>query len=291
MPVYTFANSFQTTLSASLAAAATSLTPASTTGAPSADPTAVPATQFRLVVQSAAYPTSGTREIITVSDSRTGTWTLLTGPTNSYSSGDTIAGAVTAIELGQFEQLVRSSGRLRARFVSQQLYTTATPQSGQSGTNNQITFATFFVDATTAFDQIGCNVAATGNAGAVIRLGIYNADATGIPSTLVLDAGTVVGDSGTGLKTITISQTLAPGLYFLAAGVQSAATTAPTIWTNSTGQTVVQYPLPAAVSNFGNFISGYYQTGVSGALPSTATPVQAPSGGSPQTARVFMRAA
>jgi len=52
-------------------------------------------------------------------------------------------------------------------------------------------------------------------AGTLARLGIYNDDGNLYPSSLVLDAGTV-STTTTGVKTITISQSLAKGLYWLA---------------------------------------------------------------------------
>ena len=70
-------------------------------------------------------------------------------------------------------------------------------------------------------DRIAINVT-TGTAG-LIRLGIYNDDGNLYPSSLVLDAGEV--STGTaGVKTLTINQTLAPGLYWLAL-VNNAAST------------------------------------------------------------------
>lgn len=69
------------------------------------------------------------------------------------------------------------------------------------------------------FIRIGCEVTTAGGAGSKIRLAIYNATLDSnnqfTPGTLVLDAGTVTADS-IALKQITISQTLAPGYYFLA---------------------------------------------------------------------------
>ena len=67
-------------------------------------------------------------------------------------------------------------------------------------------------------------MATVGSAGCVLGLGIFQSDAAGdLPGTLVLDAGTVVGDSGTGSKTITISQSLSAGVYWLGIVAQTAA--------------------------------------------------------------------
>ena len=57
------------------------------------------------------------------------------------------------------------------------------------------------------------------------RLGIYNNDSTtGKPSTVVLDAGTVVITSPNTSYEITISQSLTTGWYWLASNVQSINT-------------------------------------------------------------------
>jgi len=61
----------------------------------------------------------------------------------------------------------------------------------------------------------------TGAAGNV-RLGIYN-DSSGAPGSLLLDGGTTT-TTAAAVKTITISQSLSPGLYWLAAVFDAAPT-------------------------------------------------------------------
>jgi hypothetical protein len=63
----------------------------------------------------------------------------------------------------------------------------------------------------------------TAQAGALVRLGIYTSDSFDRPETLVLDAGTVDG-SVVGFATISISQVLSPGLYYLSEVRQGSAT-------------------------------------------------------------------
>ncbi len=63
------------------------------------------------------------------------------------------------------------------------------------------------------YSNIAVRVAAAGASGTLIRLGIYN-DGGDLPTTLVLDAGTVAGDS-TGLKSIVINRALVGGIYWL----------------------------------------------------------------------------
>ena len=78
-----------------------------------------------------------------------------------------------------------------------------------------------YIKESTTFTSIAAFVNSAGGAGSVARLGIYNADSKGMPTTLLLDAGTVATTS-TGLKAITISQTLSAGKYYLALVGQTA---------------------------------------------------------------------
>lgn len=72
----------------------------------------------------------------------------------------------------------------------------------------------FYVPNTTTYTAIVVEVTTLAG-GKSVRLGIYN-DSNGTPGTLVLDAGTVSAAT-TGGKTITISQQLTTGWYWLAA--------------------------------------------------------------------------
>ena len=65
-----------------------------------------------------------------------------------------------------------------------------------------------------SWDRIGLEVTIAGSAGSVIRLGLYNSSNC-IPTNRIADYGTVPADS-LGVKTIEISETLSPGLYFFA---------------------------------------------------------------------------
>jgi len=87
-------------------------------------------------------------------------------------------------------------------------------------TTNQINYVPFFVRKKTTFTRIGIGV--TVGVGTSARLGIYNA-ANGVPTSLLLDCGTVSIASG-GDKDATINQSLNVGFYFLAI-VCDAATT------------------------------------------------------------------
>jgi hypothetical protein len=78
---------------------------------------------------------------------------------------------------------------------------------------NTVYFIPVVVGETHTFDRIAVNVTATGTA-VNLRPAIYNA-AGGVPTSLVADGGNISA-SGTGLVAATISQALAPGIYWLA---------------------------------------------------------------------------
>lgn len=81
-------------------------------------------------------------------------------------------------------------------------------------TANRLYATGIYIGNSTTITKIGIEQA-TGAAGNA-RLGIYNMGTDGLPSSLVLDAGTVTTTS-TAEKEITISQVLAAGWYYLAA--------------------------------------------------------------------------
>jgi hypothetical protein len=120
----------------------------------------------------------------------------------------------------------------------------------------------FIVDSLISVDRIGITVNTADSTGSV-RLGVYESSA-GLPSSLLIDAGTV-SITTTGNKEITISQTLLPGLYFLAAVGQSI---------NGNGRVVgvggVTFQMKSTLKTSVPFANagGYYGDGVSGALPS-----------------------
>ena len=85
---------------------------------------------------------------------------------------------------------------------------------------NTIYAVPFYVPVTTTFTKIA--VVTVGTASAQVRLGIYNDNGSGVPDTLILDAGSIA-TATSGFKTITISQSLTPGWYWLACAMQGAA--------------------------------------------------------------------
>lgn len=123
----------------------------------------------------------------------------------------------------------------------------------------------FYVGAQATFTRIGIECT-TAESSKNARLGIYNV-ANGVPTSLVLDAG-VVSLASTGVKEITISQALAPGIYALA--VITDATPSAVLRSFSASS------LPALSHLIGNTsqtsqVETWSESRTYGALPSTFT--------------------
>lgn len=130
-------------------------------------------------------------------------------------------------------------------------------------TANRIYYVPFFVRVKTTFTRIGIQVSVVSTSGGTTaRFGIYNA-ADGVPTSLVLDCGTV-STGTTGEKEATISATLNTGFYFLAIVTNGNAL----IWTTSNiNQT--SYAIGQSSRSSGIFY-GYYADNGSTTLPDPA---------------------
>ncbi len=102
------------------------------------------------------------------------------------------------------------------RFYNSQLLTGTTTFTV---TTNILYGVPIYVPTPTTYTSINIEVT-TLSVGNLIRLGIYN-DGGGVPTTLVLDAGTI-STTTTGGKTIAISQALGAGWFWLAAVANSS---------------------------------------------------------------------
>ena len=134
--------------------------------------------------------------------------------------------------------------------------------------NDCAVYAPFPVAETRTFDRIGLLMHWTGpQANTVVRLGIYDND-DGYPGNLIVDAGTV-DTSTTGLKEITISEELTPGLYWLCAAHQGAGTGTVVV----VGHDSSTSPIPVPSTDYLGFNCGAWKdaAGPSGALPATAS--------------------
>jgi hypothetical protein len=116
------------------------------------------------------------------------------------------------------------------------------------------------------FDRIACRTGSTFSGTATVRLGVYN-NSGGKPSTVKFDAGTVSCTASSNTFTITISETLDAGWYWLAHCTQGAAAT--NNFVSSTGF-VASPQLQRLNASLGRQ-SGWQQTGVSGAFATAGT--------------------
>lgn len=98
------------------------------------------------------------------------------------------------------------------------------PSSSTQNSRGTLRVSPIWLSEQLTFDRIGVNVnlAAT-DAGSQVRLGIWEMNSTGMPGTLILDAG-VIAILSTGSKEITINQTLPPGAYYAGMVFQTSGT-------------------------------------------------------------------
>lgn len=157
-------------------------------------------------------------------------------------------------------------------------------------TNNNFGFgslrATVFpVPRQITVTELHCEVTVAGDAGSVVRMGIYADDGFGYPGALLVDGGTDIATT-TGMKVVAFSAvTLLAGNYWVAAVYQGGTVTQPTVRVISTAAVAIgtsSAPTTAAAAVC------YLQTGVTGALPSTFTTSVAAGG---QAFRTFAKIA
>lgn len=146
-----------------------------------------------------------------------------------------------------------------------------TPSYGFGGSTLNANYAyalPVLVERSITVDRIGVNVGIGGGAGSVVRLGIYDDTATGGgPGALIVDGGTV-DTTGTGIKEVSVSQALVPGVYWLVAAAQVGTSPQVTdlrgvgirnhLMTGSNPIMNGSYPIPGFITASGS---------VSGALP------------------------
>jgi hypothetical protein len=209
----------------------------------------------------------------------------LTSPTIS---GAVLTGTVTAGGgVGTNGQVLSSTGTgvqwsagttdLVYNPMASGIYYSSTDYSGSvSGSSygvNRSFFIPFLVSETTTFDRIATVTSGAFSGSGTVRLAIYNNGTNMLPSSLVLDAGSVTCTAANTTYAITISQSLTKGWYWLAYNATSVATTHSF---NSVGTTSFPYnhifskdasaaPEPLAWQLSSNVSSGYPATASSSA--------------------------
>ena len=158
-------------------------------------------------------------------------------------------------------------------------------QANVTVTHQRVFYTPIYIPVSTTFDRIGIATSSGFLGTSSVRLGIYN-NTDGRPSTVVLDAGTVAPTASSSVYQITISQTLAAGLYWLAFCQQTAPSTASYLGTGSSGGFVNPIIGGSAATAGGVMTIGFVQDSVSGAF-ATATSLA----NSTNLAYVWIRAA
>ena len=157
--------------------------------------------------------------------------------------------------------------------------------------NNLLYYVPFQVKKDVVFDRIGVNINAPGQAGSLLRLGVYADTGGGLPGAHLLDAGTVDGTQAQ-FQRKTINFTSADTLIWLAMLVQSSPTTPPTIENISSAADFLEMPAPDANPDRSSRM-GFVQTNQM-SFPSQAASTVDYLGGLQANAtvpRLFLRAA
>jgi hypothetical protein len=116
--------------------------------------------------------------------------------------------------------------------------------------------------------EIGANITTIGEVGSLVALCIWADNGFEEPGALLLYAGTIAGDGGTGYKSITgLTKVLEPGRYWLGGVTQKVTTLAPKI----EGSTGMVFPTPMPTTG-ANVTTGTYN-GVLGTSQGNTEPV------------------
>jgi hypothetical protein len=199
---------------------------------------------------------TSTAGVLQLTDSTSSTSTTTAATPNAVKTAYDFAETRTPV-------MVTPSGRY--------LQTPSINYSNVTATANRSNYLPIYLPATTSFDRMAVMTSGTFSGTAVVRMGIYANDiATGKPSTLILDAGTV---SCTALNTvyqITISQTLTAGFYWIVMNTQTAATSngfnGTTAATSNINYLIPYRPLPNLSAQ-----TGWIQASVTGAFANAGT--------------------
>jgi len=203
-----------------------------------------------------------TSSLTTVGTIASGTWNATAIP---VANGGT--GATTAATARTNLEIVPSY----LPFVSGATYRTVTGAgtTAAASSNNRLDFTIFYVPTTTTFNNIGIT-SSTLSASGTVRLGIYS-DNAGLPGSKIYESAaiTTAASGNTFITPTSFSQTLTPGWYWLAAVTQGVTGT---FWMTQTANPSIAYnqrTTTQPTSTYPSGVSGYQQTGVTGALPST----------------------
>lgn len=156
--------------------------------------------------------------------------------------------------------------------------------------NNNVTlsedltyYIPIFTPTVVTLDRIRIHTGSTFSGTATVRLGLY-AESAGLPTTVILDAGTVSCTAASTQYEITISQAVGPGFFFMAANSQTnAATNTFYGYNNTASPEMNSFYIPRSQSNvsFSNLGQSFImaQSGVTGAFATASVSNQVASSG------------
>jgi hypothetical protein len=145
--------------------------------------------------------------------------------------------------------------------------TNGTAATGSPGGNSRGILTRVLFGAPCTLNGISVDVTVIGQAASVFRFGIF-ADASGLPGSRIQDFGTVAADA-LGANPLTISQAVLAQWYWLCVAPQGQTPTLATVRTSNVIplQSQVGNTVPGGAAAFAAY---YFDTGFSGALPSSA---------------------
>jgi len=200
--------------------------------------------------------------------------------THIYVDGTALVAGTTGAAFSGVTQQNVQSGVLGARGVAPGLYRSGYyyfASGGAIGTaslgNENLRVSQWVVTEAVTIARFNAEFTVAGEAGSVFRIGVWAADgAGGIPSTLVVDAGTVATSGSPGVVEVTLGSpvTIQPGVYWIGGAVQNAPSTQPTM------RTVTPLwpggPLTTSLPSAGTSAPGWLKAAVSGAFGAFTSP-------------------
>jgi hypothetical protein len=140
------------------------------------------------------------------------------------------------------------------------------------GISHQLAYYTpIFIDQSTDIDRLSITTGNIFSGSSTVRIGIYN-NTNGRPSTLILDAGTVAPIAANTVYSITVSQTLTVGYYWLAFCQQGTAPTTSNYIGNIASQAQGNLLMSGqSAGTTGSFTAGFSQSSVTGAFADAGT--------------------
>lgn len=194
----------------------------------SGEGTRFPAVPFNATIWPASStPTPSNAEVVRVTARSTDTLTITRAQESSSARtvvvGDQIAATITALTI--------TGAEAGNPLFASTWYYYATPNQAGGVVNTTLTRNRTYSPGPIPLNlgtlvRVGIEINGTGDAGSVIRLGLF-ADSSGVPGSLVADFGTIAADTTTGVKEITISQAVSDAKYWFTA-TQQGGTVSPT---------------------------------------------------------------